>query len=303
MRTAMANGIITELKRFATHDGPGIRTSVFLKGCPLRCGWCSNPETLDSGPQLYFIASRCRECGACVEACPEGAVSMDSEGRIDREKCSLCLSCVDSCVYGALRTIGEQMTSEQLMMEVEKDRPFYGEDGGLTLTGGEPLFQPEFCNAMLKACRDRGISTVLDTSGYAPPEVVEEMMRYTDLVLLDIKHLDPKKHREGTGVDNRLVLENAALMASMTTVRISLPLVGGFNSTEEEVRAIAEMAASLGIEHIDVNPMHCLGRDKYRYLGLTPPPEKYNTPTKVELKRAVAVIEKLGLKTTIGRMM
>ncbi|HUT02654.1 MAG TPA: glycyl-radical enzyme activating protein [bacterium] len=296
-------GIITEIKRFATHDGPGIRTSVFLKGCPLRCDWCSNPETIDPKPQLYFIASRCKECGACLKVCAEGAVAADVNNRIIRKMCTLCMACADECLNGALRPVGEAITVERLMLEIEKDLPFYGDDGGLTLTGGEPLFQPEFCIALLKACHNRGISTVLDTSGFAPPKVVEEAMKYTDLVLLDIKHIDPEMHKIGAGVDNKLVLENAALMSEVTAVRISFPLIPGFNDSEDNIAATAKLALSLGVEHIDINPMHALGADKYRSLGLKPPFDRYRLPMEADLAKAVAIIDGLGLKTTVGRMM
>jgi len=299
----MTQGIITEIKRFATHDGPGIRTSVFLKGCPMHCDWCSNPETIDPAPQLYFITSRCKDCGACLKVCPEGAIAADMNNRIIRKRCTLCMKCVDACLYGALRQVGEEISAEELMVQIEKDLPFYGDDGGLTLTGGEPLYQPEFCIALLRSCRDRGISTVLDTSGLAPSGVVEEAMKYTDLVLLDIKHTDGEKHKRSTGVDNKLILENAALMAKITTVRISLPLIPDFNDSEQNITATARLALSLGVKHIDINPMHALGADKYRCLGPKPPFEGYGQLTKADVARAIAIIERLGLKTTVGRMM
>jgi len=299
----MTQGIITEIKRFATHDGPGIRTSIFLKGCPLRCDWCSNPETIDTAPQLYFIASRCKECGACLKVCPEQAIATEVSNRILRDRCTLCMTCVEACLHGALSPVGEEITTERLMAEIEKDLPFYGDDGGLTLTGGEPLHQPEFCIALLKGCRERGISTVLDTCGFAPTEVVEEAMKYTDLVLLDIKHIDPDKHKAGTGADNNLILRNAVLMVKMTKVRISLPLIPDFNDSEEKISATAKFALSLGVEYIDVNPLHALGVGKYRSLGLKPPFDRYKLPTKADVARAVAIIEDLGLKATVGRMM
>jgi pyruvate formate lyase activating enzyme len=296
-------GMITEIKKFATHDGPGIRTTVFLKGCPLHCRWCSNPETIASHSQLYFLPKRCKSFGACVDICPEKAVSMDMEAKVDRKKCTLCMKCVDECPNGAFKQIGEIYTLSDLIREIEKDKPFYGKEGGVTLSGGEPLFQAGFALQVLRGSKEIGISTVLDTSGCAASEVVREIMEYTDLVLLDIKHMDPDMHRQGTGVDNALILKNARIMASMRKVRVSLPLIPDYNDSEENLSATAEFARSLGVDHIDINPLHKLGADKYSCLGLKSPYDAYRSLDKQEVMKARDIIKASGLKVTVGRMM
>ncbi|HQO80089.1 MAG TPA: glycyl-radical enzyme activating protein [Deltaproteobacteria bacterium] len=296
-------GMITEVKKFATHDGPGIRTTVFLKGCPLRCRWCSNPETIAPHAQLYFLPKRCKSYGGCVDACPEKAVSMDTVAKVDRNKCTLCMKCIPECPNGAFRQIGEIISLPDMMREIEKDIPFYGKDGGVTLSGGEPLYQPGFTLEIFRKSKDLGITTVLDTSGCASPGIVREVMGFTDMVLLDIKHMDPELHRQGTGVDNRLILENAGLMASMTAVRISLPLIPGYNDSEKNLSETAKFALSLGVDHIDINPLHRLGTDKYTCLGLTSPYETIGALEKQDVLKARDIVKGHGLKVTVGRMM
>jgi len=299
----MVDGIITEIKKFASHDGPGIRTTVFCKGCPLNCRWCSNPETIHSYPEVYFVSSRCKAFGDCIDVCPQNAIGPGQSRKIDRNRCDRCMICVRECPYGAFKQVGSRVTTQTVLDEILKDQPFFGDDGGLTLSGGEPLFQPDFSISLLKACHENGISTVLDTSGHAPTETVMSAMAHTDLVLLDIKHMAPKRHREGTGVDNRLILENAGLMATCSTVRISIPLIPGFNDTIENITETAEFAGSLGVDTIDVNPLHGLGADKYRCLGLESPYEQFDSVDQQHLRTILELIHSFGLKTTVGRMM
>lgn len=296
-------GIITEIKKFATHDGPGIRSTIFLKGCPLRCQWCANPETQMPYPQLYYVGKRCKQCGECLSVCPEGAISGDNEARVDRSKCSRCMKCAQECPHGALKQVGVRMSDSDVMREIEKDIPFYGKEGGMTLSGGEPLFQIEFALSLLRSCKEKQISTVLDTCGYAQPHVVEEVAAYTDLVLLDIKHMDSAKHKQATGVGNDMILENARVMSRMTRVRISLPLIPRFNNSESNLSKTAEFVNSIGIEHVDINPFHILGRDKYICLGLESPYAQISSIQKHDLSVAKEIFERFGLKTTVGRMM
>lgn len=296
-------GMITEIKKFATHDGPGIRTTVFFKGCPLRCTWCSNPETISPHAQLYFLPRRCKDYGGCIDICPEKAVGMDKDAKVDRARCTLCMECARECPNGAFRQVGELMSVPDVVREIKKDIPFYGRDGGLTLSGGEPLYQPEFALPILRECREAGISTVLDTSGCASHDVVREVMAYTDLVLLDIKHMDPEMHRRGTGVDNALILKNARIMASMARVRISLPLIPGYNDHVRNLSETAQFALSLGANHIDINPLHRLGADKYWFLGMESPYETLGTMEKQDVLNARDIIQGHGLEVTIGRMM
>jgi pyruvate formate lyase activating enzyme len=296
-------GVITEIKKFATHDGPGIRSTVFLKGCPLRCEWCANPETQMLYLQLYYIAKRCKQYGECVNICPEGAISIDREHKVDRSKCTCCMKCVQECPHGAFRQVGMRTTVADVMKEIEKDMPFYGREGGITLSGGEPLFQPEFAVSLLKRCKERKISTVLDTCGFAPSDVVIEAMAHTDLALLDIKHMDTAQHKQATGVDNHLILQNAEIMARMTRVRISLPLIPGFNDSAFNLSETAKFVSCVGIDHVDINPFHILGSDKYICLGLDSPYKQIGTVKQHDLSRAKEIFEKFGIKVTVGRMM
>lgn len=295
-------GVITEIKRFATHDGPGIRTTVFLKGCPLQCAWCCNPETVSKSPEIYFISKRCKGCGACKGACPDEAIE-DTKYRISRQECSLCMGCTFVCPEKALIRVGDEISVDSLINEVEKDLPFYGTDGGLTLSGGEPLYQSAFATAVLKKSQEKGINTVLDTSGYARTNVVEEMAKHVDLVLMDIKHMNSDRHEEKTGVPNDLILENARIFARKTKVRISLPLITDFNDDEDNLRQTAEFAVSIGVSNLDINPLHTLGIDKYKYLGLESPFAGFRVPSQDEILRAKDIIASYGLDVTVGRMM
>lgn len=294
-------GIITELKHFATHDGPGIRTTVFLKGCPLKCKWCSNPETINSGIQLYYIAKRCSNSKKCLTACSTGAVVEVKKN--NKSNCALCFNCVDACTEYAFLPVGEEVSVKQVIDEVIKDMPFYGENGGITISGGEPLFQPEFCLELLKLSKESGISTVIDTSGYADTDVVNEIMQYTDMVLLDIKHMDSKIHKMGTGVGNDKILKNAELMAKNNNVRISFTLIPGYNDSEKNIINTAMFALNNGIKYIDINILHTLGSDKYIYLGLESPYKQYNQIKKDKINLIKNMIRDCGVNVTIGRMM
>ncbi|MCX8205051.1 MAG: glycyl-radical enzyme activating protein [Candidatus Nezhaarchaeota archaeon] len=296
-------GLVTEVKRFSLHDGPGIRTTVFVKGCPLRCKWCSNPETWSPHPEIYFIAKRCANCGACARACPTpGAISMAHSSRIDRGRCARCMKCVEACPNGALRKVGDYVTPEEVAEEVMKDYVFYvSSNGGVTVSGGEPLYQPGFTSELLRICREEGVHTCLDTSGYAEPSVVEEVLRHVDLVLLDIKHMDPVEHKRWTGVSNDLIIKNAELMVRRCEVRISIPLVPRVNIDSENLRRVAEFAASLGVKFIDLLPIHRLGESKYEYLGLRPPFHEFEEVPLEEVGKIRRLFESYGFKTTVGR--
>lgn len=302
LKAREAVGLITEIVRFSLHDGPGIRTVVFTKGCPLKCRWCSNPETLNPNLDVYFIAERCVECGSCIKACSIEAVVMDKARKIDRRRCTKCARCAEACIHGALRVVGECVTPSTVLLEVMKDYEFYKvSNGGVTVSGGEPLYQPNFTSELLKVCREEGIHTCLDTSGYAEPSVVDRVLKHVDLVLLDIKHMDPVEHERWTEVSNKLILKNAELMVKKCEVRISLPLIPEVNDSEENLKKTAEFAASLGIEFIDILPLHKLGENKYRHLGMEPPYSLFKEVSEEMIVETVKIIESYGLKTTVGR--
>lgn len=298
------SGIITDIKRLETHDGPGLRTTVFIKNCPLRCKWCANPETQKPYPELFYIARKCQECGECLKSCPEGAISMKKTNKIDREKCTRCFLCVKTCKYGALEKVGVEITASELIEAIKQDRPFFTRSkGGITLSGGEPLSLPDFTKETFRLCKEEGISTCLDTCGYGKPEDLEKILEYTDLVLLDMKHMDPNKHKEWTGVSNELILNNAELMAKEHYVRISLPLIPEINDSVENIKKTIDFAKSLGIKHIDIIPFHKFGTSKYEYLGLKSPYPRFGSITDAKMDKIIKMIESHGLKATKGRSM
>jgi len=204
-------GTVFDIQRYSIHDGPGIRTTVFVKGCPLRCKWCSNPESQNSYPEVLFSKAKCDGCGKCVEVCPLGAIILDGDGiHIDRAKCDRCMKCLDVCYPHAIRCAGERKSVEEVIEEVSKDELFYrNSGGGVTISGGEPLFQPQFTLALLKECKERQLHTALDTCGFANWKEMEGILDYTDLVLFDIKHLDPEMHLMGTGLEMSLSLKTS----------------------------------------------------------------------------------------------
>jgi pyruvate formate lyase activating enzyme len=295
-------GLVFDIKHFAVHDGPGIRTTVFLKGCPLRCGWCHSPESQNPRPEIAFYPDLCIGCGACVEACPNGAQNMDPE-KIRRELCTGCGACADACYAGALVKFGDRVTVEEVLREVEKDRLLYETSwGGVTLSGGEPAAQSQFASELLKSLNWAGYHTALDTSGYAPWEVFEEVTRHADLVLYDLKHMDPRIHEELTGAPNELILSNLrslSLQASKTII-VRLPVVPGLNDSNENIEATAEFLEGLGnIEAVELLPYHNLGAPKYEALGWEYLLSHLGPPTREHLEEMRKLLEARGLRTIL----
>ena len=242
-------GIVTDFKRFAVHDGDGIRTTVFLKGCPLRCVWCHNPESISPKPELAFYAEKCTGCGECMRVCPNGAHIFEAADtpdsyihKLDRTKCAACGKCAEVCVSGALKLCGRRMSVDEVMKIVAEDRIFYETSGGgMTLSGGEPTLQPEFALALLRAAKADGISTALDTCGFAKREVYESLLPYTDIFLYDIKHITDEGHIRCTGRSNRLILENLRFLSDAgAKIEIRIPLVPGYNDDAETLDGIGQ---------------------------------------------------------------
>jgi pyruvate formate lyase activating enzyme len=261
-----SHGIVFDVKHFAVHDGPGIRTTIFLKGCPLRCEWCHSPESQSLNPELLIHQDRCIGCGRCLEVCKLGAISSPRE--IDRKKCSLCGECAEACYAGALELLGKKMTTDQLMEIVEKDRELLmSSGGGVTLSGGEPMMQSGFVVELLGRLKETGYHTTLDTSGYTPWEKLKQALEYTDLVLYDLKHMDSFKHKQHTSVSNDLILENLAKTSKNgKNIWIRVPLIPRINDDEENLRELADYVKELEVERTYILPYHTLGVAKYAAL-------------------------------------
>ena len=297
------HGLIFDIQRFSTHDGPGIRTTVFFKGCPLRCLWCHNPESQSIHPEIMFAPDKCIGCGRCFKACPEGAIRPDVPGRIMREKCTGCGRCAEACVSGALSLAGRFYTIDEVVREVEKDSVFYKTSGGgVTVSGGEPLVQYEFVTGLLKACKDRGFHTAVDTCGYVPWKNIEAVLPYTDLFLYDIKQMDPDLHRKITGVGNELILENLVKISRTDIpVLVRVPVIPECTDQQANIEAIAEFLSKL--EHKPaVEPLkyHRLGGIKYKKLGRTYACEETLPPGNDRMEAIRAVFERRGIEVVSG---
>ncbi|MCD6508039.1 glycyl-radical enzyme activating protein [Candidatus Poribacteria bacterium] len=296
-------GMIFDIKRFAVHDGPGIRTTVFLKGCPLRCLWCHNPEGISRRPQLVFTPQRCIGCGRCLDLCPQGVHSfVDSRHLIEWERCLGCGICVEECYSEALRIAGREVSVEEVMDEVLSDRPFYETSGGgMTLSGGEPLVQPRFALALLQAAKGEGIHTALDTSGFAPWEHLEELLPYTDLVLYDLKHMDEGRHMALTGVSNGRILENLRRLDSVgKRIWIRIPLVPGYNDEDSNYHALGRFLSDLkNVEKIQILTYHKLAESKYESIGRRYPLKGLEPPAKEWAESRKRILLDYGLSQTV----
>lgn len=293
------SGLVFDIQRFSLFNGPGIRTTVFFKGCPLRCPWCHNPEGVHSGPELLFHPDRCVGCGACLAVCPTAAHRRGADGahQLDRQACTVCGACVRACPAAALERCGERMSVGDVMAVVMKDRAYYADsDGGLTLSGGEPLQQPAFAAALLTAAKAEGLHTAVETSGCAPWARFAAIRPVTDLFLYDVKETDPERHAACTGVPLAPILENLRRLAEAgCRIVLRLPLAPGFNDRPDHFRAVAALARERGIVEADLLPYHRLGESKPAALGRgnTPPPCREPDPETV--KRWQAELAQAGL--------
>jgi len=310
--TGAKTGLIFNIQRYAIHDGAGVRTLVFMKGCPLSCQWCSNPEGQKGRPETGFMDGRCvgaEVCKApCVEACPEHGMQLSPEGKpiIDRESCVHCGTCSDACYYGALELVGRAMTVKEVLSEVEKDRPFYRRSGGgVTVGGGEPLMQAEFVGQLLEACQARYLHTALETTGFGSRGHLERLLPHVDLVYFDIKHMDPVRHKELTGVPNWPILENvrAALSGDRQyDVIVRVTTIPGLNDSEENITKTARFAAELGCEKMELVPYHKLGIGKYVQYGMDYRLADVETPSGERMEALRRLVEAAGLREMTGEL-
>lgn len=303
----MEHAHIFNIQRYSIQDGPGIRTTVFFKGCTLRCQWCSNPESIFRQPEVMIEGMLCSGCRSCIEACPLDCMTYDeNKGKpvIDRKTCDSCMKCVDVCKTGALRKMGELMTVDQVMSEIKQDSLYYkNSKGGVTLSGGEALSQKDFVLELLKACRHEHIHTAIDTCGHVSWELFEDVLNYVDLVLYDLKHMNSEKHNEGTGAYNEMILENAQRIAEKgKRMWIRVPVIPGYNDDEENLLATANFAAKLNAEKLSLLGFFNFAKVKYESLDRKYPLDNIEPLEKETLNRLKQKIDEIGsgLQITIG---
>jgi glycyl-radical enzyme activating protein len=278
--SAQVTGWITEIQRFSIHDGPGIRTTVFFKGCPLRCCWCHNPETQGGRPQLSFTASKCIACGDCVKVCPqhEGDETESPDLTINRAVCTVCGACARACPTSAREIVGREVGVDEVIREVDRDRPFYRQScGGMTLSGGEPLLQADFAVALLQAAKAIGLHTCIETCAQVQPEVLGRVLPLVDLFLCDYKETDSERHRAWTGLGNDRILANLRwLHGAGASMLLRCPIIPGLNDRDEHFDGIVALARELrGIEGIELMPYHRLGEGKIDSFGLSDLPKDF----------------------------
>ncbi|WP_064774374.1 glycyl-radical enzyme activating protein [Neomoorella mulderi] len=298
-------GLIANIQDYAVHDGYGLRSLVFFKGCPLKCDWCQNPETWSLDFDVMYHEKLCVGCGRCAEICDAGAIIPDSDKRIDRSKCNNCMKCVETCSTNALSRVGNWMTVEQVLRVVMQYKPFYdGSDrGGVTLSGGEALYQPKFAVSLLKHCKEAGLHTALETCGYASYETLKAAAEHLDLVLYDLKHMDELAHKRGTGVSNKLIRENLERLCQeegTPEIVIRIPLIPGYNDDEKNIRETVKYIHSLKIKKLDLLPFNELPVAKYKALGM---PWKYigkKRQADEHLDSLKDLAQAYGLEVTIG---
>ncbi|MFC1847642.1 glycyl-radical enzyme activating protein [Chloroflexota bacterium] len=307
MTTTKVTGNVYNIQRFSIQDGPGIRTTVFLKGCPLRCVWCSNPESHKLLPEVAHRDSLCTGCRRCLEVCSEEAISVaSSDGafavKIDREKCTNCGKCIGACIAGALKFYGQCMSVDEVFDEIKRDSLFYSNSGGgITIGGGEPLMQADFVTELFHRCRRIGIHTTLDTSGYASVSALEKVVAETDLVLYDLKLMSSKQHKQFTGKDNKVILRNAHLViAKGVPMIIRIPLIPGINDSKENLGETASFVSELDNKlHTDLLPYHRFGESKYKMLDSYYELNGFKSPSREQVQIALEIFKQYGVDCAI----
>lgn len=295
-------GTVFNIQRYSLHDGPGIRTIPFLKGCPLACKWCSNPESQKPQPEIMYQKSNCIHCGKCFEACRYGALSKENPYMVDRDRCVACGACAEVCPTNALVLKGKKMTVWEVIHELQKDENIYRRsDGGITLSGGESLSQPKFTRELLRACKERGWHTAIETTGMTTKEIIESVIPFVDLALTDIKIINPSIHKNVTGVDNQIILENLIRISNLTKTIVRIPVIPNVNDNIEAIREIAEFTKLMkNINEIHLLPYHNFGENKYNLLGRIYPLHGVKELPKDKINLLKQEIEKFDIACQIG---
>jgi len=298
----MTTGTVFNIQRYSIHDGPGIRTTVFLKGCPLDCWWCQNPESQLSGQEMIFWGDRCIGCEACSTICPSDAIQIKNGIPVtEKEKCILCEKCIEKCPALAREMIGKKLTTEEVIKEIEKDLVFYKESGGgVTFSGGEPLGQSEFLEGLLSGCRKKKIHTAVDTSGYISWEILNKISPKVDLFLYDLKLMDNERHKKYTGVSNEIVLKNLEKLSSVhNNIFVRFPVIPGINDDYQNIKETGEFLSSLKIAQVSLLPYHYIGIDKYRRLGMTYRLAGIQFPSEERLSEISVILSKFNLNVKL----
>jgi pyruvate formate lyase activating enzyme len=305
------NATILEIQRMSTEDGPGLRTTVFFKGCSLRCAWCHNPESISARPQIHWVGSRCIGCKTCLEVCPESALAFTPQGNtIDRRKCTGCGTCAEACPSTALELLGQSWTLDDLHAEVLKDKTYFNTSGGgVTLGGGEPLLQSDFCRSLLALLKESAIHTAVDTCGRCPPKALDRVLPHTDLVLYDLKEINPQKHERFTGSDNYNILENLLYIRDIMQTQgrpealwIRTPVIPGATASEDNIRGIGQFLSQKldgYVNRWDLCAFNNLCRDKYRRLNLNWAFEDSDLLSKLFMEKMAAVARSSGVDPDI----
>ncbi len=299
----MDKGMVFNIQKFSIHDGPGIRTTVFFKGCPLNCLWCHNPESQSFDKELMINRDKCTGCGRCVQKCKSNAISMkDGLPVNDFDKCTVCGTCTDFCINNAREIVGEEKAINEILKEIDKDSVFYDQSqGGVTFSGGEAMCQINVLEQLAMRCKEKGISVAVDTCGYVPFESFERILEYVDVFLYDIKLMDSSLHKKYTGVGNELILENLIKLSERgANINLRIPVIAGINEDDETIKSILNFIKETNINKVNLLPYHDIARNKYERLGKTYESTLMEVPSSERMKELKEMFEKSGYKTKIG---
>lgn len=299
----MDTATIINIQKCCVHDGPGIRTTIFFKGCPLNCWWCHNPESQNYEKEIMYNEEKCSKCGVCIQKCSNNCISIkDNTLTTIYDNCTYCETCVDFCINSAREIVGKEFNLESLMKEIEKDKIFYEQSGGgVTLSGGEVMTQIDFVEPLVKACHRKGISVAIDTCGHAPFQNYEKIIEYVDVFLYDIKLIDSEMHQKYTGKSNYMILDNLKKLSEKNAnINLRIPLIDGINADHKNINEIISFIRNLNIKNINLLPYHEIGKDKYTRLGLDYKGHLMKVPSDEKLKEFKSLFEQYNFEVKIG---